>query len=126
MTDLRERGCGPMVRRNGQSLAEYALLVVILIAAFTAIMTLVARAYKGRVFDAASKFVTDSGGTTLQYEEYYNVNNTTGTQAQNQTATLAAGGAMTTVSHSDSGTTGTRTQAGFGSMAADDGWATAK
>lgn len=59
--------------KKGQNIAEYALLLGIVLAAFMAMATFTGRILKAKVKDAGNYIVlqTEGLGTSVQYEEYY-------------------------------------------------------
>ncbi len=67
-----------MLNRKGQNIAEYSILIALVIAAAVAMQTYVKRGIQGRVADAVDNApAADLGGagtinfTTKQYEPYY-------------------------------------------------------
>lgn len=60
-------------RIKGQSTAEYAILIALVVAAVIAMQTYAKRALQARIRDASIYMVeqTDGIGTTPQYEPYY-------------------------------------------------------
>jgi len=54
--------------KRAQSTAEYAILLALVVAAAMGIQNEVRRAIQARVHDASVALVTDTGGTTMQYE----------------------------------------------------------
>lgn len=91
-----------MFNRRGQNIAEYSILIALVIAAAVAMQTYVKRGLQGRVKDAVDtkgQAVTlDSDtGTTLtfsgqQYEPYYQDSNTEQTSSKNTNEVTAANG----------------------------------
>lgn len=91
-------------RIKGQSTAEYAILIALVIGAVVAMQTFARRALQARIRDAAVYMVTedDLGGNTLQYEPYYAdsayvVNRAQAqiTTATNTTSSISAGANIT-------------------------------
>ena len=60
-------------RIKGQSTAEYAILIALVVAAVIAMQTYAKRALQGKVRDASLYLVdqTSNMGNTIQYEPYY-------------------------------------------------------
>ena|SRR3989338_4586412 len=60
-------------RKKGQNLAEYAILIALVIAAVVAMQVYVKRSLQARIFDATNQMIDSSAGLgdTAQYEPYY-------------------------------------------------------
>ena len=88
-----------VTKRKGQSMAEYAIVLTVVITAIVAMQIYVKRGLQGKVRD-----VTDNVGAGLtaagyakvtnQYEPYYAQNNYTSTQNQNVQEQYQPGGAV--------------------------------
>ena len=83
-------------RRKGQSMAEYAIVLTVVITAIAAMQIYVKRGLQGKVKD-----VTDDVGAGLttttktgQYEPYYAQSNYSTSQAQNVNEQYQAGGVV--------------------------------
>ncbi len=78
-------------RIKGQSTAEYAILIALVVAAIIAMQTYAKRALQAKVRDAVvyMKDQTVSLGNSIQYEPYYLQSNFEVTRAQNQAQVLA-------------------------------------
>lgn len=108
--------------RKGQSTAEYAVMVGLVIAAIVAMQIYVRRGLQAKVRDVTDNF-TSSGtvGTTSQYEPYYADSSYDVTQSRTSTDTVSKGGKITragiseTTTRAGSATTGT-------DVAKDDAW----
>jgi len=105
------------MRIKGQSTAEYAILVALVVAAIIAMQTYAKRALQGRIRDASvymsNKIITDGGGgfghDTAQYEPYYLKSEFETTRNSDSTMTYGKDGVA-----GQSGTTDiTRLNAGF-------------
>ena len=101
--------------RRGQSMAEYAIVLTVVIGAIVAMQLYVKRGLQGKVRD-----VTDDVGVgltttkhTSQYEPYYTSSNMQTGQSQSGTESYQAGGTVSRVTDSEeshrsgSSTTGT-------------------
>lgn len=77
-------------RIKGQSTAEYAILIALVVAAIIAMQTYAKRALQAKVRDAVvyMKDQTTSLGNTIQYEPYYLQSNFQVTRQQNQAQVL--------------------------------------
>lgn len=77
-------------RLKGQSTAEYAILIALVIAAVIAMQKFTQRALQGRMFDAATFMARESSelGNTLQYEPDYLTTNFTVTRNTAQSTRL--------------------------------------
>ena len=82
-------------RIKGQSTAEYAVVIGVIVAATVAMSQFIGRAAKGRTFDAAKYLVTQTRdlGSTLQYEPYYLTSNFEVTREQEMNTFLTGGNA---------------------------------
>ena len=61
-------------KAKGQSTAEYAILIALVVGAIISMQVYVQRAIKGRIRDAVTNYMmtqTANLGTTSQYEPYY-------------------------------------------------------
>ena len=85
--------------RKGQSTAEYAIVIGLVIAAAVAMQVYVKRSIQGKMKDAADyNDPTSAGvvGTTAQYEPLYaTTENMTSTRDASETATTTQGGGIT-------------------------------
>lgn len=88
-----------MFNRRGQNVAEYSILIALVIAAAVAMQTYVKRGLQGRVKDAVDNrgATADIGGTTLnfqtaQYEPYYASSNADQTSEKSVSETTSADG----------------------------------
>lgn len=100
--------------RKGQSTAEYAIVIGLVIAAIVAMQVYVKRGLQGRVKDAVD--YRDSGdsvtGKTVQYEPYYTQSSMTSTQAVSDTEKTATGGGVSRTGETTASRTGTQTITG--------------
>lgn len=107
--------------RKGQSSAEYAVMVGLVVAAVVAMQLYARRGVQGKVKDVTDNFTKQGVGTTAQYEPYYATTNYTVAQSRASTDTttkdgkIARTGINDTTSRTGSSTTGTDT-------AQDDAW----
>jgi Flp pilus assembly pilin Flp len=62
-----------MKKKKAQTIAEYAVLIGLVVTAVIAMRLYVVRALQARIHDASRKFATDTStlGNTTQYEPYY-------------------------------------------------------
>ena len=94
--------------RKGQSTAEYAIVIGLVIAAAVAMQVYVKRGLQGKIKDAVDISVTDTNsgkviGSTSQYEPYYTSTAMTATrQAQDSTNTATGGSVSRTASDTSS------------------------
>jgi len=82
--------------RKGQSTAEYAIVIGLVIAAAVAMQVYVKRSLQAKVKDAVD--YNDPAATMLstgQYEPYYLSSSATSTRDESTTANTAAGGGVT-------------------------------
>jgi len=116
-----------MGNRRGQSVAEYAILVGVVVAAIVGMQVYVKRSLQGKVKAVADSFATDASGVVspLQYEPYYTGAGETETKVVRQKATekMTAGGRIsrTGIDEETTRTTPTATKQGA-DLAADDAW----
>ena len=77
-------------RIKGQSTAEYAILIALVVAAIIAMQTYAKRALQAKVRDAVvyMKDQTNALGNSIQYEPYYLQSNFEVTRSQNQAQVL--------------------------------------
>ncbi len=97
--------------RKGQSTAEYAIVIGLVIAAAVAMQVYVKRSLQGKVKDAVDyNDPAASGilGVTTQYEPYYNTSTMNATRASTDTENTAVGGAVTRSVTDTSSRTGTQ------------------
>lgn len=96
--------------RKGQSTAEYAIVIGLVIAAAVAMQVYVKRSLQAKVRDAVD--YNDPAATMLttgQYEPYYLTSNMDNTRKESTTANTAAGGGVTrTVNEDEANRTGTQ------------------
>ena len=98
--------------RRGQSMAEYAIVLMVVITAIVAMQIYVKRGLQGKVRDVsdnvgAGLIAAGYAKTTNQYEPYYAQSNYNTTQDQNVNEQYLAGGAVSRNSLSEkSGRTG--------------------
>lgn len=98
--------------RRGQSTAEYAILIGLIVAAAVAMQTYVKRGLQGRVKDAVDTMATSTGdlGGTTQYEPYYLESNFDNTRGSTETENVQeGGGVIRDVARGHSERTGTQT-----------------
>lgn len=99
--------------RKGQSTAEYAIVIGLVIAAIVAMQIYVKRALQGKVKDAVDyKEPGDTiTGTSKQYEPYYSESAMTSSRVASEQAKVTEGGAVerTIVGEDISTRTGTQT-----------------
>jgi len=111
------------LKRKGQSTAEYAIVIGLVIAAAVAMQVYVKRGIQGKV-KAATDYVDDDAsavvGDARQYEPYYLESNLTSTrQASTQENTAEGGGVTRTIAGEDVSTR-TGTTDVTGTAGADD------
>lgn len=112
--------------QRGQSTAEYAILVSLVIASIVAMQTYVKRGLQGKVKDATdhvSDEMQQAGvtGTTTQYEPYYASNDFKVSQSQDNKTTVGEGQTVTrTVNKDTTERTGTSKQET--DISKDDQW----
>lgn len=96
--------------RKGQSTAEYAIVIGLVIAAAVAMQVYVKRSLQGKIKDAADyKDESATMLTTKQYEPYYMESDLTSSRSAASTENTATGGAVTrTLSNDTSSRTGTQ------------------
>jgi len=104
------------LKRRGQSTAEYAIVIGLVIAAAVAMQIYVKRGLQGKIKDAVDITVTETGSGTViggghpQYEPYYQSSNMQGTHVASVTENTATGGGVTRTTGNDTSTrTGTST-----------------
>ena len=89
-------------RHKGQHLAEYALILSLVFAAFIVMQTYVRRGLQGRYRDATDKVVsalkeaTGDSSLPLQYEPYYTDSEITTTAEEDKVETVSLGGSKQT------------------------------
>jgi hypothetical protein len=90
-----------MINRRGQNIAEYSILIALVIAAAVAMNTFVKRGLQGRVHDAVNHtgaavpmgdIGADFSFSTKQYEPYYANSTAVQTSARGSTETVDASG----------------------------------
>lgn len=117
--------------QRGQSTAEYAILVAVVVAACVGMQLYVKRGMQGKFRDMTDAYTRQGGvvgatpiGTTRQYEPYYTAEGDVDVAQQNtERSTMAQGGAITKSNISNTVTrTGSQTQGGAGSLGQDSGW----
>lgn len=87
--------------QKGQSTAEYAIVIGLVIAATVAMQAYVKRGLQGRVKEAVDHVVGgDVGGTTLtftgrQFDPQYLTSDFTSIRSNEETATVSTGGSVT-------------------------------
>lgn len=101
--------------KKGQSTAEYAIVIGLVIAAAVAMQIYVKRGIQGKVKDAVDYTDPDAAGVvgmTSQYEPYYATSTMTSTRTATDTEATATGGAVTRTAIGDTSTrTGTQSVA---------------
>lgn len=99
---------------KGQSTAEYAIVIGLVIAAIVAMQVYVKRGLQGKVKDAVDyKDSQDTiTGTTNQYEPYYMQSTMTSSQAVSDTESTVAGGGVSRTAQTTATRTGTQTVTG--------------
>ncbi|MGA2775798.1 MAG: hypothetical protein ABSE81_07060 [Candidatus Omnitrophota bacterium] len=99
--------------RRGQSTAEYAIVIGLVIAAAVAMQVYVKRGLQGKIKVATDYTDSDAAsvvGNAGQYEPYYQSSDMTGTHTTSLTENTATGGAVTRTTGNDTSTrTGTST-----------------
>ena len=97
-------------KRLGQSTAEYAIVIGLVIAAALAMQIYVKRGLQGKVKDAVD--YKDSGdsvtGKTTQYEPYYTQSSMSSTQAATNKENVATGGGVSRTEETTATRTGTQ------------------
>jgi hypothetical protein len=99
------------LKRKGQSTAEYAIVIGLVIAAAVAMQVYVKRSLQGKIKDAADYTDEDATAilTTKQYEPYYMESDLTSSRSAASTENTAAGGGVTrTLTNDTSSRTGTQ------------------
>ncbi|MFA5346487.1 MAG: hypothetical protein WC315_09475 [Candidatus Omnitrophota bacterium] len=96
--------------KKGQSTAEYAIVIGLVIAAIVAMQVYVKRGIQGKVKDAVDyKDSSDTvTGTTTQYEPYYTQSSMSSTQSVADKEDVATGGGVTRTSDTTASRTGTQ------------------
>jgi hypothetical protein len=100
-----------MRKRKGQSTAEYAIVIGLVIGAAVAMQVYVKRGLQGKVKDATDYVDSDSGtvlGKTSQYEPYYLKSEMEASRTAKTGEQTAAGGAVTRTEEDTSSRTGTQ------------------
>lgn len=96
--------------RKGQSTAEYAIVIGLVIAAAVAMQVYVKRSLQAKVKDAVD--YNDPAATmltTTQYEPYYMESNLTSTRTETSSQNTTAGGGITrTLTNDEANRTGTQ------------------
>ena len=117
-----------MKRAKGQSLAEYAILLAVVVGA-----TVAMQVYNRRVIQAQYKVVGDKAATDIattlaatavkQYEPYYASSNYTVGQRRQALEETKFGGIFSRTGIDETTTrTGQEATGGAGTLASDDGW----
>ncbi|MBU0547987.1 MAG: hypothetical protein KJ710_01080 [Candidatus Omnitrophica bacterium] len=99
------------ILRKGQSTAEYAIVIGLVIAAAVAMQIYVKRSLQGKVKDAVDyNDPAASGilGTTTQYEPYYSTSAMNATRSSTDTEDTATGGSVARTTVDSSSRTGTQ------------------
>ena len=83
-----------LIKLRGQSTAEYAILIAVVIGALIAMQTYVKRGLQGRVKDGVDMLADETSdlGTTEQYEPYYMDSDMTFSRDNTETEDRAEGG----------------------------------
>ena len=99
------------ITRKGQSTAEYAIVIGLVIAAIVAMQVYVKRGIQGKVKDAVDyKDSSDTiTGTTMQYEPYYTQSSMSSTQSATDTENTAIGGGVSRTAATTASRTGSQT-----------------
>jgi len=86
-----------MKKKKAQTIAEYAVLIGLVVTAVIAMRLYVVRALQARIHDASRKFATDTSelGTTTQYEPYYLESRYEVTSKEKEKEVYSAGGQVT-------------------------------
>jgi len=103
------------ITKKGQSTAEYAIVIGLVIAAIVAMQVYVKRGLQGKVKDAVDYNDPSSSsvlGRTGQYEPYYTQSTMTSTQTGTEGERLATGGGVTKTTETAASRTGTQTISG--------------
>jgi hypothetical protein len=104
------------LKRKGQSTAEYAIVIGLVIAAAVAMQVYVKRGLQAKIKAATDYTDTNAAsvvGNAGQYEPYYLQSDMTGTHTANVKEDTAAGGSVTRSTTADTSTrTGTSTITG--------------
>jgi len=82
------------ITKKGQSTAEYAIVIGLVIAAAVAMQVYVKRGLQGKIKDATNLSL-GSNFTTNRYEPYYASQNLTSTKDASMTSATATGGGVT-------------------------------
>jgi len=100
--------------KKGQSTAEYAIVIGLVIAAIVAMQVYVKRGIQGKVKDAVDyKDSSDSiTGKTAQYEPYYTQSSMSSTQTATDTENTATGGGVSRTASTSASRTGSQTVTG--------------
>jgi len=83
---------GCPVRQRGQSTAEYAVVIGLVVAAVLAMQVYVKRGLQGKIAGAANYFAVQGKGTTKQWEPDYASSDYSVTQDRSSTDKLLSGG----------------------------------
>lgn len=103
------------LRKKGQSTAEYAIVIGLVIAAIVAMQIYVKRGLQAKVKDAVDYNEAGTSsvlGKTSQYEPYYTQSSMTSTQTGTEKESTAIGGGITKETETTAGRTGTQTITG--------------
>lgn len=100
------------LKRRGQSTAEYAIVIGLVIGAAVAMQVYVKRGIQGKMKDAVDYNDPSAAGvlgSTGQYEPYYLGSTMTSTRGATSAENLAEGGSVTRTQTDTSSRTGTQT-----------------
>lgn len=122
MSDRVKGGCTMWRNRQGQSMAEYALLVVIVTAAFVGMQTYYKRSLQAKIKGAVDAVNKDTGNTITQYEPYYASSTASTTQSESDRESYQQGGQVSRNSTRNVSQTSTRTEGSGDKIGSDAAW----
>lgn len=113
----------PGLGQAGQSMAEYALVVVIIIAAVAGMQTYYKRGMQAKIKGTIDGMNLDTGSTFLQYEPYYATSDfTTSRNITTQHEEYEQQGTLTRDETRGVTRTGTQQESGGNQLSADNDW----
>ena len=114
-----------MLNKRGQSVAEYAILIGVVIAAVVGMQLYVKRGLQGKAKAVVDDFATATRGgiaSPQQYEPYYTASGALTTDTNNSEQPKMAAGAMTSIESINDSTNRTGNQNQGVNLGADDSW----
>ena len=112
---------------RGQSTAEYAVLIALVVGAVIAMQTFVKRGIQAKMYDATTSMTNVDGGQILQghtpqYEPYYAQNDVTTGQKTKDLKEVYKAGEVTRQGSTEATRLGTETEGGAALLGSDDQW----